>query len=364
MRAGRAIGKRTLARAMATITVLLAALAACAGSAPRAADLPYHHLPGGGFRNPPGSPPRLATFADMSAFFFRRMAAPDPVAPAGHALPREDALAGLAAAAGRDSITWLGHSTFLIRLGGKTILTDPYLGRVAGPLGLGPERYVAPGIPLEDLPPVDIVVVSHNHYDHLDASTVTDLPGKERIEVVVPLELGDFFRDRGYSRVHEKDWYESIRFGPLEVEMLPAVHFSSRTPFDRNRTLWAGYALRAGERRLFHSGDTGYGPVFREIGRRAGPFDVAMVAIGAYAPRRIMRSAHVTPEEAVRLVDDIGAATAIGMHWGTVVLTDEPAFEPPERFRAAARAAGWPDSRALTFRIGETRTLDSLAPAS
>lgn len=349
---------------LATLFVLVGLVAACSGTPMQAADRPYHHLEDGTFRNPPGSPPRLATFSDMSAFFWRRVTTASPVAPEGHALPQQRALADLRAADGRDSITWLGHSTFLIRLAGTTILTDPYLGRVAGPAGLGPERYVAPGIPLDKLPPIDVIVVSHNHYDHLDASTVEDLPGKERIDVVVPLKLGTFFRSRGYGRVHEKDWYESITLGPVEIEMLPAVHFSSRTPFDRNATLWAGYALRTSQWKLFHSGDTAYGPVFKEIGRRAGPFDIAMVAIGAYAPRRIMRSAHVTPEEAVRLIDDIGARTAIGMHWGTVVLTDEPAFEPPDRFRAAARSAGWREDRARIFRIGETRLLRQLLPSA
>jgi L-ascorbate metabolism protein UlaG (beta-lactamase superfamily) len=237
-------------------------------------------------------------------------------------------------------------------------LTDPYLTPQAGPFGFGPERYVDAGIPLDRLPPIDIILVSHNHYDHLDAKTIDALPDKLRAQVIVPLGLGDFFRTRGYARVHELDWYERMSSDGVEIEVLPAIHFSRRGPFDKNRSLWSGFAIRGAAYSIFHSGDTGYhDTVFHEIGRRAGPFDLALVAIGAYEPRSIMRAVHVNPEEAVQLIADIGAKTALGMHWGTVQLTDEPVFEPPRRFIEAARAAGWPDGRAGTMRIGETRPL-------
>lgn len=335
-------------------------LAGCRNAPVQAPGKPWHHLDNGQFRNPQGSPAGAPTIGDLTSFFWRRIRAKPPTVPADHAIAQANALAAYAATANEDTATWLGHAAFLLRLEGKTILTDPYLTKVAGPFGFGPERYVAPGLPLDRLPPIDIIVVSHNHYDHLDQKTIEALPGKERIHVVVPLRLGEFFRERGYVNVHENDWFERVVVGGIEIEVLPAVHFSRRGLFDRNRTLWGGFAIRGGGRSIYHSGDTGYGPVFSEVSRRSGPFDVALVAIGAYEPRSIMRRSHVTPEQAVQLVDDIGAERAIGMHWGTVELTDEPHFEPGPRFIEAARDAGWPEGRARIMKIGETLPLSSL----
>ncbi len=348
---------------VAFVPVVLALLAGaivagCVATPAQAPGKPWHHLDNGRFRNPPGSPPETATFADFAAFLWRRMGDEPPEVPPDHALPEIAALAAFDATSNSDTVTWLGHAAFLLRLDGKVVLTDPYLSDVAGPAGFGPERYVPPGLPIDRLPPIDILLVSHNHYEHLDATTIEGLPDKSRMHVVVPLGLGDFFRDRGYTRVHELDWYERGNFAGIEIEILPAIHFSRRGPFDRNRSLWCGFAIRSGAHSVFHSGDTGYGPVFGEIGTRAGPFDLALVAIGAYEPRSIMLPYHVTPEEAVDLVRDIRAVRAIGMHWGTVQLTDEPPFEAPWRFRAAAQAAGWEDGRADVMRIGETRVLE------
>lgn len=341
----------------ACAVLILVFVAACSGAPAQMRGKPQHHVDGGGFRNPPGNPTAQASVSELAAFFWRRLRQDRPVVPAGHVVPHADALAAFTASAGKDTLTWLGHASFLIRVTGKTILTDPFLGEVAGPSGFGPSRYTPPGLALADLPPIDIVLVSHNHYDHLDAATVEALPGKDRVQVIVPLGLGDFFRVRGYAHVHERDWYESVAVDDLEIEVLPAIHFSRRGLFDRNQTLWSSFAIRGGGLKLFHSGDTAYGPVFREIGRRAGPFDIALVAIGAYAPRSIMQAAHVTPEEALGLAEDIGARRAIGMHWGTIELTDEPPFEPPRRFRAAAQARGWVAGRARVMRIGETLCL-------
>jgi L-ascorbate metabolism protein UlaG (beta-lactamase superfamily) len=329
------------------------------GAAKRPDGRPWHHLPDGRFRNPPGSPRRYTTQADLIRFMLRhwRNRVPDVTLPYGHVLPEAEVLRQLDRQAGRDSVTWLGHACFLIRLAGRTILTDPYLGLTAGPAGLGPRRFAAPGLAVGRLPPIDLLLVSHNHYDHLDAPTLAALPGKERVEVLTTLGLARLFRKLGYARVHELDWYDSRRFDGIEVEALPAVHFSRRTAFDRNRSLWAGFALRGGGRRVYFSGDTAYGAVFREIGRRAGPFDLGIVGIGAYLPRRIMQSSHTTPEEALLLAKDVGAGHVLGMHWGTVVLTDEDPFEPPERFRRAALAMGLGPERAWLMAIGESRAL-------
>jgi L-ascorbate metabolism protein UlaG (beta-lactamase superfamily) len=181
----------------------------------------------------------------------------------------------------------------------------------------------------------------------------------------VPSGLGAFFASRGYSDVRELGWGEgtflsrssssSSSSSSVSVTCLPSIHFSGRTPFDRNATLWCSWSIVSPSLRLFFAGDTGYGPVFGDLGRTHGPFDVALLPIGAYEPSSIMRPVHLNPEEAVAAGRDLRASTLVAMHWGTIVLTDEPAFEPPVRFRAAARAAGYADERAWVMRIGETR---------
>jgi L-ascorbate metabolism protein UlaG (beta-lactamase superfamily) len=311
------------------------------------------------FRNPPGSPMRTADPRTWRAFYRRR--ARDrklPSLPDDHLMSVEATLAQLAALAGEETVTWLGHACFLLRLGGKTVLLDPFLSEFAGPRPrLGPRRFAPPALPVERLPPIDLLVVSHNHYDHLDTPTIEALAGRGSIAVVVPLRLGRFFRRRGYREIHELDWGQSVRHGDLTVTALPAVHFSRRGPFDRNKTLWASFAVAGPTRKVWFSGDTAYGAVFPHVGDRFGPFDLAMVGIGAYAPRTLMANRHATPEEAVRIGRDLGAAALVGMHWGTIVLTDEPPFEPPARFLAAGRAAGYPDDRLWIMRVGETRPI-------
>jgi L-ascorbate metabolism protein UlaG (beta-lactamase superfamily) len=200
-------------------------------------------------------------------------------------------------------------------------------------------------------------VLSHNHYDHLDTRTLDQLPGKERIVAIVPLGLGDYFRQRGFGVVNEVDWHDSIDLGAVTVTALPAIHFSRRGPFDRNKSLWMSAAIAWPGQRVYFSGDTAHGPVFHEIGERYGPFTTALLGIGAYLPQIIMKASHTTPEEAVQVGRDIEADTLVAMHWGTVVLTDEPPFEPPERFRLAAAEAGYDGERAWIMKIGETRAL-------
>jgi len=324
------------------------------------------------FRNPEGSLPQTAGLAEFVPFFLRRTRArrPPPV-PSGHVLPRAEALAGLAAA-GPDSLTWLGHASFLIRTGGLTILTDPFLSDYASPVaGFGPKRYVPPGLPFDELPKIDAVVISHNHYDHLDDRSIREisLKGRGTVAAVVPRGLRGFFERRGFSDIRELEWSEgtllrkssspsfsrSSSSASVSLSCLPCIHFSGRTPFDRNATLWCSWSIVSSSLRVFFAGDTGYGPVFAETGARHGPFDLALVPIGAYEPASIMRSVHCDPEEAVSLGRDVRASTLVAMHWGTIVLTDEPPFEPPERFRAAANRAGLSDGRAWVMRIGETR---------
>jgi L-ascorbate metabolism protein UlaG (beta-lactamase superfamily) len=273
-------------------------------------------------------------------------------------------------AAGPESLTWLGHACFLIRTGGFTILTDPFLSDYASPIaGLGPKRYVPPGLAIEELPDIDVVLLSHNHYDHLDGPSVEKISLKVRgkAAAVVPRGLRGFFERRGFPDVRELGWGEgtflskssssSPSSSSLSLSCLPSIHFSGRTPFDRNETLWCSWKIASPTRALYFAGDTGYGPVFAELGRTHGPFDAALLPIGAYEPASIMRPVHLNPEEAVAAGRDLKASTLVAMHWGTIVLTDEPPFEPPVRFRAAALQAGYPDDRAWVMRIGETREI-------
>jgi L-ascorbate metabolism protein UlaG (beta-lactamase superfamily) len=325
------------------------------------------------FRNPDGSLPQTAGLAEFAPFFLRRLRTRNPPAvPKGHVVSPAEVREQLRRA-GPESLTWLGHACFLVRTGGFTILTDPFLSERASPFErFGPKRYVPPGLPIEALPPIDAIVISHNHYDHLDERSVEKISMKGRAApvAIVPSGLGRFFASRRYSDVRELGWGEgtllrkssslpsassSSASSSVSLTCLPSIHFSGRTPFDRNRTLWCSWSIVSPALRLFFAGDTGYGPVFGAIGSEHGPFDAALVPIGAYEPASIMAPVHLTPEEAVRVGRDVGARTLVAMHWGTIVLTDEPAFEPPGRFRAAASRAGFPDGRTWVMRIGETR---------
>jgi len=249
-----------------------------------------------------------------------------------HTTPR-----ALATGTDEPTITWVGHSTLLIRVGGVNILTDPHWGDRASPLLFGgPRRFAPPGVPFDNLPRIDVVLISHDHYDHLDLQTVQRLAGTHEPLFLAPLGFKAWFSDHGINRAEDLDWWETREYGGIHFTAVPAQHFCQRTPWDHNRRLWASWAIRGGGRRLYFGGDTGYFRGFAEAGARFGPFDLAAIAISAYTPRDVMRPNHTNPEEAVRAAADLQSRVVLGIHWGTFDLADEPPDEPPRRFQAEA----------------------------
>lgn len=260
------------------------------------------------------------------------------------------------------TLTWIGHTTFLLQIGGRNILTEPQFSERASPLSFaGPRRVVEPGLALDALPPIDVVLISHDHYDSLDLGSVRALAkrtGGAQTLFVVPLGLKAWFANLGIPNVVELDWWQSHAANGLTVTAVPAQHWSKRTLFSRNRTLWCGFVVQIRDFRFYFAGDSGYSPDFKAIGERYGPIDLAAIPIGAYEPRWFMRQHHMTPEEAVQVHLDVRARRSVGMHWGTFVLTDEPLDEPPVRLAQARHAAGLPDNAFFVLRHGETIRLD------
>jgi L-ascorbate metabolism protein UlaG (beta-lactamase superfamily) len=259
---------------------------------------------------------------------------------------------------GATAVTWVGHATFVLRLGGRTVLTDPvWSTRIPG---VRP-RLTPPGVDWDELPPVDAVVISHNHYDHLDAPTVRRLP--RDTPLLVPGMLGWWFRRRGFRAVTELDWWESAEVGGVRLEFVPAHHWSRRSLTDTCRSLWGGWVVSTPQTKVYFAGDTGYGPRLAEIGARHPDIDLALLPVGAYEPRWFMRPAHLDPAEAVRACADLGAPRMATMHWGTFVLSQEPPLAPVEEAVAAWAAAGRPREDLWDLAVGETRALAPRRPA-
>ena len=255
------------------------------------------------------------------------------------------------------TVTWIGHSTLLIQLNGVNVLTDPHWSERASPVSFaGPKRVMPPGLRFEDLPAIDLVLISHNHYDHLDVATVKRLAATHHPLFVVPLRLKAWFARLGITNVDELDWWESRRIKGLTFTCLPAQHFSNRTFWDRNQTLWSGWAVASQTKKLFFAGDTGYYyELFKEIGSRVGPFDLAAIPIGAYLPPTIMKMTHITPEQALQVFADVRAKRFLGIHWGTFDLTEEALAEPPQRLEAEVRRLGVDPANVWILKDGETR---------
>jgi L-ascorbate metabolism protein UlaG (beta-lactamase superfamily) len=241
-------------------------------------------------------------------------------------------------------ITWMGHSAALVEIDGKRLLLDPVWSERASPFGFaGPKRFFDPPLPLEDLPPIDAVLITHDHYDHLDKPTVERLHGAGA-RFVVPLGVGARLNGWGVAveAVVELDWWQTTRIGEVTVTATPASHFSGRSVFrgDRDRTLWAGFAIHGPTHRVYYSGDTGMSPGFSAIGDRLGPFDAALIEVGAYD--QLWADLHLGPEQAVEAFNQVRGKLLIPVHWGTFDLALHSWTEPVERLFVAAEEAAIP----------------------
>jgi L-ascorbate metabolism protein UlaG (beta-lactamase superfamily) len=252
-------------------------------------------------------------------------------------------------------VTFIGHSTFLIQTAGGNILTDPVYAERAGPLGLlGPRRVRPPAVRFDDLPDISTILLSHNHYDHCDVGALGKLAEKFDPLVITPLGNAALVRSAGIRRIEELDWWQESGASTLPIVLTPARHFSARTPLDRNLALWGGFAIVAGTRRIFFAGDTAYADFFREVRRRLGPIDLALLPIGAYEPRWFMHVVHMNPAEAVQAHLDLEASDSIGTHFGTFQMTNEGIDEPLRALEQALRAKNIPASRFRALEFGES----------
>ena len=237
---------------------------------------------------------------------------------------------------------WIGHATYLINNGEINILTDPIFSKRASPIGFaGPKRMIPPAMNLQDLPKIDIVVVSHNHYDHLDIWSLKKLY-KLNPEIAFLVPAGDRIKliKAGIKNVYEMQWWDAFHFSNTTFHFTPVQHWSKRGLFDRNKSLWGGWFIKTDKLALYHAGDTGYSNDFKTTYERLGAPDYSFIPIGAYDPRWFMKDSHVNPEEAVQIALDLQTPHSFGMHWGTFTLTDEPVAEPPQRLAAELKAKG------------------------
>lgn len=324
-----------------------------------------HHTTGG-FRNVYGS--KSTSFLDFLTWRWERLWKEKPLADAGEVPLLPQASEFLQSHGNANTATWIGHATVLLRLEGKNILTDPHFSQRASPVQFaGPRRVAAPGLSLEKLPAIHAVVISHDHYDSLDRNTIVRLyerEGGKRTVFFVPLGLKRWFAGLGINNVVEMDWWEEeSRFG-MQFVCVPVHHWSQRVPFVRNRTLWAGWVVRTADVGVFFSGDSGYTPHFKEIGRKFGPFDLAAIPIGAYEPRWFMKHHHISPEEAVKAHQDLKARKSVGIHWGTFKLTDEALDAPPKELSVAKQAMGLKQDEFVVLRHGETIAVGDVRPAA
>ena len=292
---------------------------------------------------------------------------PPPQTPTPQMAPNLAAIHANARAgqAMKPAITWIGHATMLVQASGLNVLTDPVFSERVSPVQfIGPQRAQPPGVALADLPAIDVVVISHNHYDHLDRNTVLALNQRARGATVfiVPMGLETWFAEQGIGNVVALDWWQQHTVKGVAFHLTPVQHWSARSLGDRFETLWGGWAVFGPDFHWYFSGDTGYSQDFKDTrerfkARSPDGFDVALLAVGAYEPRWFMKNQHINPDEAVQIHRDLHAKRSVGVHWGTFNLTDEPLDQPPKDLAIARAAHGVADDDFFLLKIGETRTL-------
>ena len=325
----------------------------------------YHHLPDGTFRNPEGSPKIDPNVRWSFKVFNKEKKKLDMTVPKEHVIEKEKVLANLKKFRESDYVAWIGHATFLIKLGDTTIITDPIFSKNAGPLIFGPKRFTEPALKLNEIPKTDIFLLTHNHYDHQDMMTIRKFPFKNS-KVLLPLKLGKYFTRNGYRDVNEMDWYDEIEIDKnLKITFLPAVHWSKRSLTDTNKSLWGNFLIEYKDIKLLFSCDTGLGNIYKDIGNKYGPIDLTFINIGAYnfypiMPYRDKSVYHTNPEEALEVAKNLKSKKVIGMHWGTFVLSLEPIMEPPIRFKKNAEKYGFKKEDTIIFKIGEVVSLKNL----
>jgi len=255
------------------------------------------------------------------------------------------------------TLTWVGHATFLLQLNGYNILTDPHFSKRASPLSfMGPERTTPPGLQIHDLPLIDLVVISHNHYDHLDSQSIKSLIRRQKNNqpiFFVPLKLKRTLQNFGALNIIEHQWWQATQYKQLEICSVPVQHWSKRSLSDTNKTLWCGWVIKSKNFQYLFVGDTGYSKDFKNIQKRFGPMDLASIPIGAYEPRWFMKDSHCNVEEAIQIHKDIKSKKSIAMHWGTFQLTDEPMDEPIQLLSKLTRKLNYSD-QFVALKHGET----------
>ena len=233
-----------------------------------------------------------------------------------------------------------------------------------GPLIFGPKRFVDPAINLNEIPEIDLFLLTHNHYDHLSTRTINRFPFKKS-KVLAPLKLGKYFTRNGFKNVTEMDWYDEINFNDLKITFVPAVHWSKRSLWDTNKTLWGSFIIEYKNKKIFFACDTGYGNIYKDLGNKYGPIDLTLINIGAYnfypmSPKKDYSIYHTNPEEALQIGKDLKSKKVLGMHWGTVILSLEPIFDPPKRFKANSSQYGYMPDDAIIMKIGQVEDFKSL----
>ena len=314
------------------------------------------------FQNPPGSPKRDGKGKFSYWTFIKEKKKIKIEIPSDHVIDKETVQYTLDQNKNNDFIMWIGHATFLIKLGNNMIITDPVFSKNAGPFFFGPKRYVEPAISLNKIPKINLILQTHNHYDHLDIKALKKFPYKST-SVITPLKMKQYFSSTGFKNIKELDWYQNIKIdSDLKVTLIPAVHWSKRTPFDTNKTLWGSFVIEYKNKKILFTCDTGSGKIYNDIGKKFGPIDILFINIGAYDFRPMFEKSiyHTTPEEAVEIGKMVNAKKIIGMHWGTFILSLEDPFEPPKRFKNSANYFGYNKNDLILFKIGEIKTINQI----